>query len=134
MAADEPELRDRVRLALVPGVGPRLRMALLEAFGTPAAVFAASPEELCQVPGIGRKLSDAITAARQIPVDETLAVCDQHGITVLTEADASYPRLLAETHTPPGVLFIRGQLLPQDSIAVAIVAARASACFEASLT
>ncbi len=124
MAADEPELRDRVRLALVPGVGPRLRMALLEAFGTPAAVFAASPEELCQVPGIGRKLSDAITAARQIPVDETLAVCDQHGITVLTEADASYPRLLAETHTPPGVLFIRGQLLPQDSIAVAIVGTR----------
>lgn len=124
MAADDPELRERLRLALVPGIGPRLRMVLLEAFGTPAAVFAASPEQLRQVPGIGRKLSDAIAAAGQIPVDETLAVCAEHGIAVLTDADADYPRLLAETHTPPGVLFIRGQLLPQDSIAVAIVGTR----------
>ena len=63
MAADDPELRERLRLALIPGIGPRLRLALLDAFGTPSAALAASPERLRQVPGIGRKLSEAIGAA-----------------------------------------------------------------------
>ena len=36
------ELVDNVRLSLVSGVGPLLRKALLERFGTPAAVLAAS--------------------------------------------------------------------------------------------
>ena len=124
MAADDPDLIGRLRLALVPGVGPRLRLALLEAFGSPAAVFSARPEELRQVQGIGRELSDAIVAAKSIPVHETLAVCAEHGIALLTDVEESYPRLLKETHTPPGVLFMRGQLLPQDSVAVAVVGTR----------
>ena len=49
MAADDPELTERLRLALVPGVGPRLRTALLDAFGTPSAVFAATAQQLRQV-------------------------------------------------------------------------------------
>ena len=35
------ELVDSVRLSLVSGVGPLLRKALIERFGTPAAVLAA---------------------------------------------------------------------------------------------
>jgi DNA processing protein len=79
MASDDPELFDRLRLALLPGVGPRLRKALLDAFGTPTAVFAASGAQLRGVPGIGRKLSEAILQARQqIPVAETLELCQQY--------------------------------------------------------
>ena len=40
------ELVDTVRLSLVSGVGPLLRKALLERFGTAAAVLAASKDEL----------------------------------------------------------------------------------------
>jgi fanconi anemia group M protein len=39
----------------LPGVGPRRARLLLAHFGTPAAVMCASPEELAQVPGIGKK-------------------------------------------------------------------------------
>ena len=39
----------------LPGVGPRRARGLLAHFGTPAAVMCASPEELAQVPGIGKK-------------------------------------------------------------------------------
>lgn len=39
----------------LPGVGPRRARRLLAHFGTPAAVMCASPEELAQVPGIGKK-------------------------------------------------------------------------------
>ncbi|RMF98608.1 MAG: DNA-protecting protein DprA, partial [Planctomycetota bacterium] len=45
-----------LRLALVEGVGPRLRQLLLARFGSYNAVLAASIEELRQVQGIGPKL------------------------------------------------------------------------------
>jgi hypothetical protein len=45
------ELIDNVRLALVPGVGPRLRKVLLARFGSAAGVWAASNSELQSVEG-----------------------------------------------------------------------------------
>ncbi len=122
---DDPALFDRLRLALLPGVGPRLRQALLDRFGDPTGVFAASAAQLREVPGIGRKLSEAIAQARQeVPVAETLALCRQHRIDLLCDTDDAYPRLLHETHDPPGVLFLRGTLTPADAMAVAIVGTR----------
>ena len=53
-----------------------------------------------------------------------MAVCRAHGVTILTEDDEQYPRLLREIHDPPGVLFVKGSLHPQDALAVAIVGTR----------
>lgn len=50
------------RLDAVPGVGPARRKALLQRFGSIAAIQAASPEELSQVPGINLSLAQAIKA------------------------------------------------------------------------
>lgn len=113
-----------LRLSLVRGVGPRLRKALLERFDTPAEVLAASPEQLQQVAGIGPKVCRAIREAGQIDVDEQLALCRQHGIELVPDFDGRYPRMLSEICDPPGVLYMRGQLLPRDALAVAIVGAR----------
>jgi DNA processing protein len=42
----------------------------------------------------------------------------------LTPDSPEYPRLLKEIPDPPGVLFCRGSLLPQDALAIAIVGTR----------
>ena len=102
-------LVDSVRLSLVSGVGPLLRKALLERFGSPAAVLAASRDELQSVDGIGPKISARILAAKdEIDAEAELRLAAEHGIDVLTEADADYPRPLRQIHDPPGVLFRRG--------------------------
>jgi DNA processing protein len=119
------ELVDSVRLSLVSGVGPLLRKALLERFGTPAAVLAASKDELQSVHGIGPKIASQIVAARdEIDAVAELELAAEHGIDVLTEASPTYPRPLRQIHDPPGVLFRRGQPNPQDEMAVAIVGTR----------
>jgi DNA processing protein len=119
------ELVDTLRLAFVSGVGPRTRRALLERFGTPRAVLAAAPSELREVDGVGPTLSRRIAdAAREIDVEGEIELCRQHAVTILTEAQPDYPRLLREIHDPPGVLFVRGQLKPQDNLAIAIVGTR----------
>ena len=98
-----------MRLAMIPGVGPRLRQALLERFGSAAAVLAAAPSELREVQGIGSKLARIIAAAvEQIAVEQEISLCRQQGIEILTELHDQYPRMLREIHDPPGVLFVRG--------------------------
>jgi DNA processing protein len=46
------------------------------------------------------------------------------GIYVLTWLDESYPERLKEIEQPPPVLYLRGELIPEDSWAVAIVGTR----------
>ena len=119
------ELVDNVRLSLVSGVGPLLRKARLERFRSPAAVLAAGRDELQSVEGIGPKISARILAAKdEIDAEAELRLAAEHGIDVLTEADAAYPRPLRQIHDPPGVLFRRGQPQAQDEMAVAIVGTR----------
>ena len=118
------ELVDTLRLALIPGVGPRTRQSLLERFGTPRAALTAAPSELYDVPGVGPKLTRKITDAGQFDVEAEIELCHQHDIEILIEAHATYPRLLREIHNPPGVLFVRGRLQPADALAVGIVGTR----------
>jgi DNA processing protein len=119
------DVADTLRLALTSGVGPRLRRLLLARFGTSTAALDAPLSELREVPGVGAKLSQAIHRARsEVDVENQLALCREHGLRVLTESDCDYPRNLREIPDPPAVLFVRGQLLPRDALAVAIVGSR----------
>ncbi|MBN1851911.1 MAG: DNA-processing protein DprA [Pirellulales bacterium] len=114
-----------VRLAMVSGVGPLLRRELLSHFGTPAAILAAAPSELCRVRGIGPTLAKRIAAAEEtIDVEAELRIASQHGLRLMLDTDDDFPRLLAEIHDPPGLLFVRGQILPSDRLAVGIVGMR----------
>jgi DNA processing protein len=122
---NEGSLVDAVRLALVPGVGPRLRKALLEEFGTAGAVFAAAPADLRRVQGIGAQLARRIAVATdEIDAQAELDLCAANNIAILTDADAAYPRVLREIYDPPGILFVRGEIRPPDAIAIAIVGSR----------
>jgi DNA processing protein len=119
------ELVDSVRLSLVSGVGPLLRKALLERFGSPTAVLAATKGDLQAVDGVGPKIAARIVAANdQIDAEAELQLAAEHGIDVFTEAHEDYPALLRQIHDPPSVLFRRGQPQPQDELAVAIVGTR----------
>ena len=119
------DLRSHVRLACVPGIGSRLRRLLLERFGTPEGVFAASPDEISSVGRIGRKLATMIpTLADSAVADDVIALCRKRSVDILLDGTATYPALLSRIDDPPGLLFVRGTLLPQDSLSVAIVGAR----------
>src|SRR5262245_13851717 len=91
------ELRDLLAITLVPGLGPRLTEALLERFGSPAAVRQASSQDLLSVPHIGRKLArDFAEALRAADVDTELALIERHGVRLVARTDPAFPRGLAE--------------------------------------
>jgi excinuclease ABC subunit C len=53
----------RSALDEIPGVGPALKKALVEHFGSVAAIRAATAEQLCDVKGIGPALAQRIREA-----------------------------------------------------------------------
>lgn len=125
--ADAPEpdtLADMLRLTMISGVGPRTRKALLERFGSARGVLAASGSDLKEVEGVGPKLATKILMADELDVEGEIAICQKHGIRIIVESDPAYPRALKEIHDPPGVLFVRGELLPRDALSIGIVGTR----------
>jgi DNA processing protein len=119
------EVRDLIALGLVPGLGPRLTAALLERFGSAAAVLQATPAQLRGVPHIGDKLAnDFHQAIRQLDLEKELALIDAHSVRVIALGTQEYPAALAQTPNPPQILYLRGTLQANDAKAVGIVGSR----------
>lgn len=121
---ESAELAGLLRLALVDGVGPKTWQALLRRFGSVAAVLQAPVEELRNVPGVGATIAERIAQAARSNVDELLGECRKHSIDILLQSCEQFPRLLREIDYPPILLFAKGSLAPQDSLALAVVGTR----------
>ncbi|NQV25601.1 MAG: DNA-protecting protein DprA, partial [Rhodopirellula sp.] len=121
----DSELVMAIRLNLVPGIGPRHQRSLLDYFGDPESIFAASLTELERVSGVGPKLARLIHAARTTDHAETeVRTCQQNGFRLLRLGTDEYPQSLVEVCDAPLILYCRGELKPQDNLAVAIVGSR----------
>lgn len=112
-------------LALAPGIGPRTYRTLVEAFGGPRVVLEAAPSVLREVQGVGTKLAGSIAnAAMTVDISDELARCHDHKIDLFSMGHEDYPTRLAEIEDAPSILYCRGDLLPQDALAIAIVGTR----------
>ena len=114
-----------IRLNLVPGIGPRHQRSLLDYFGDPESIFAASLTELERVSGVGPKIARLIHAARTTDHAETeVRTCRQNGYQLLRMGADDYPENLTEVCDAPLILYCRGELKPHDNLAVGIVGSR----------
>lgn len=97
-----------LRLALVPGLGPAAFLRLLQAFGTPEAIFSASPSALRPLlkPAVQGAL--LLQASQALPEEYQLWF-DEPGNSLLTLADEDYPPALLQLPDPPPVLFAKGR-------------------------
>ncbi len=113
-----------VGLCLIPGIGGVTLRNLLDRFGDVESIYAASPEALQTVPGIGPRLSAAIKAVNVPQTTAAITAWEAAGITLLTHSDLRYPARLHGLRDAPPLLFCRGTLLAADDLAVSIVGTR----------
>jgi DNA processing protein len=119
-ALDQETLLCWLALRLVPGLGARTAARLLDAFGTPEAIFRASRSELEQA-GVSGSVAQSIASG--CAFEEAV---DQHhklaraGAELIPVRDPRYPPLLREIFDPPVVLFAQGRvdLLTRQMLAV----------------
>jgi DNA processing protein len=114
----------------IPGVGPVLFHRLTQAFGTPAQVFQTPLHDLCALRGISSSLAEAILGFRQWDrVEDHLARLKALGADMLTLDDPNYPLRLKEIPYPPPLIFVKGEITPEDSLALAMVGTRAASYY-----
>lgn len=113
----------------VAGIGPKRFEALLKHFGSPREAWQASPQEL-QAAGLDSRSLESLTTVRsKLDLDAELERYAQAGISVLTWDDPDYPPLLKQIYDPPFVLYVRGELLPADEWALAVVGTRRASAY-----
>jgi DNA processing protein len=126
LPSDAPaEKRALVGLAMVPGVGPGLLRGLLARFGSAAEALYATKRRLTEVPGVGPKTAQVIRAFEgEDEVEEQFRRAARFNATLVAAWDERFPRPLRRIYDPPALLWMRGDLTPQDERAVAIVGTR----------
>lgn len=118
----------------VTGIGPARLSALLTVCHSIEAAWQASIQQLQAAHLDRRSIENLLTARREInPAAEWTRV-QQAGVQVLTWDDDDYPALLRQIDHPPPVLYVRGQLLPTDELAVALVGTRRASAYGREVT
>ncbi|HQR41214.1 MAG TPA: DNA-processing protein DprA [Gemmatales bacterium] len=121
----DAETLARLKLHLLPGLGPKTLAALLERFETAERILRTPASELMTIPNIGQKTAEQLTdAIPKLNVDAELALVEKHQATMLHMNHADYPAALRAIPTAPFFLFHRGTFVPADSKSVAIVGSR----------
>ena len=129
MAFDRSEVKYWVGFASVPGVG-RARITLLEQqFGSLGRAWQAPLEALRRTP-LDRRTLDAIEKRRNsVDLSAEMEKLARYDIKAFTWHDPEYPDLLREVVDLPPVLYIRGELLPEDRTALAVVGTRKASAY-----
>jgi len=112
-----------LRLARTPGIGPVHRSRLLARFPDPADLFAKSEDELAGIvgPGAARAILDP---GIERAAEEETRRGSEAGFRLLIAGRPGYPDLLTWIPDPPLVLWVRGEILPADALAIGIVGTR----------
>lgn len=113
-----------LRLKNVPGVGNLLCKRLLDRFGSPEGIFAASIDNVLTVDGMTPRLAAAIR--NQPLTDKMRQEADRVrslGFHIIPYSDPRYPPLLRQIPNPPPYLYVNGLLTPSTKT-IALVGSR----------
>ncbi len=118
----------------VRGIGPaRLRM-LLQAFGDVEQAWHA-PADALYAAGLDRRtLENFLETRARVDLAKEAQRVAALGARVLTWESPDYPRLLREIPDAPPVLYVRGELKPEDEWAVAVVGTRRASAYGQEVT
>jgi DNA processing protein len=119
---------------IVPSIGPAKVRALLDRFGDLATAWYADEESL-EGAGLDRRaIGNLIKVRAELDLDAEIAEIERHGLTFLTWEDETYPSLLREIYAPPPVIYVRGELRPEDEWAVGVVGTRRATSYGKQVT
>ena len=119
----DASLASWISLSQTPGLGNEGMRRLLQAFGTPDSILAAS------VSSLAKHVRPAVAQAVATGVDESVfsavaAWMEDPLNRILTIADSEYPQLLLNISDPPLLLYVKGRLDLLNVKSLAVVGSR----------
>lgn len=113
-----------VALSTHPKIGARTLNKLFKRFKLLEKVWGAPRGKLAEAGLESVQIEAVFEVVAKIDPDQEMAKLAKFGINVLILADETYPQLLKEIADPPGILFVRGEILPADELAIGVVGSR----------
>jgi DNA processing protein len=115
---------------------PARARRLLEAFASdPSAMFSASEADWkAAAPWLSDKQTARLHTIQQRDFSKELATLEKIGARIITEQDPYYPAAIRPLPDAPPVLFVRGDLIPEDKFSIAIVGSRRASEYGLSLS
>lgn len=111
------------------GIGAVRLTQLLETCGSIEAAWQAPVHRLQQA-GLDRRSLESLLDTRQtLDLEAEWQRVERAGIQVITWEDDKYPANLRHVDHPPPVLYVRGEITPPDTWAVAIVGTRRASTY-----
>lgn len=112
-------------LSSVPGVGSKSCLNLIRHFGSAENVYQCSYSELIASGLVREQTAKNISEHRDLEnLDNYLKIVQENGIKVYTIHENEYPENLKNIYDPPPVLYVKGELVREDALAVGIVGSR----------
>ncbi|HEX28927.1 TPA: DNA-protecting protein DprA [Candidatus Poribacteria bacterium] len=122
-----PEHRALIHLSLIPGIGNAVIRRLKENFGSVQAGLEASEGELKGVlpPRIyGKLLRGRSSKPILRRLEREIELVGEMKCRTVAFGEEGYPSNLVHIYDPPPILFIKGELNPDDKFAVSVVGTR----------
>ena len=114
-----------IHLNLIQGVGLKTVQVLRDVFGTAERALRATADELRKIDGLSPAMCDLLIQKPVLyPIERELELINKYGCQVLTLYDDAYPQHLKVIDVPPLVLYIKGELTPEDSLSISLVGSR----------
>ena len=109
---------------LIEGIGPITFKKILNHFNYLSNAWSSNINEFNQI-GLNKSVIEQIRIKRsKINPDWEMERLLKENINLITIQDKNYPKLLKEIYAPPALLYIKGNLEPNDKISIGIVGTR----------
>jgi len=113
-----------VALATSEKLGARSFTKLLKTFGDLKEVWRSQPGDLMAAGLTPVQIEAVLGVVKSVDLDEEIEKLARLNIDILILTDEHYPKLLKEIADPPGVLYLKGEILPTDEVALGVVGSR----------
>ena len=131
---EDPARKALIALSLVPGLGPGRIRKLVSEIGSAEEVLHSPSWRLSAVPGIGEQTARSVVAFNGFDlVEAQVRAAERIGARMLVANDPEYPTHLREIYDPPAFLWIRGEYLECDDMAVPVAGTRRDTSYRCHL-
>lgn len=114
-----------VALTHIPGLGAARVRQLIECFSSAEAALEADAGAIGQIPGFGAKFCEGWERHKKGDSwKRDMELAAEKGISLISYTDPRYPKALLQIADHPVVLYVAGEILPEDSRSLAIVGTR----------
>ncbi|HEY48694.1 MAG TPA: DNA-protecting protein DprA [Dehalococcoidia bacterium] len=128
------DLKYWVAFNRIQGIG-RARFSQLESyFGSLEKAWLASARDLKAAGMDTRTVESIVTSRPEISPDAEMELLERYKVRVLTLNDPAFPARLKEIYDVPPLLYIRGNLTPEDEWAIAVVGTRGATIYGRQVT